>query len=183
MAGFGLFLGALGPLLGALGRLLGLSWEPLWCSWAPLGDQMRLQGRFLRRLGGSGKHFGSSRVSFCDVFFGLAGVQFRTALRAAVHTVGHVLGIFLLLLWCGGLCAAHGIKDMEIMQLIHMQSFTIERMMQLIQLHFFIPGGPGPSGPRRPPQNEKMQLNQLHHFFHEKTIAAESTALFLYLSL
>ena len=53
--------------------------------------------------------------------------------------------------------------------------------MQLIQLHtcnhgykdaadstasfFFIPGWPGPSGPRRPPQNKKnrMQLNQLHH--------------------
>ena len=43
----------------------------------------------------------------------LAGVQLRTALRAAVHTVGHVLGIFLLLLWCGGLCAAHGISRLD----------------------------------------------------------------------
>ena len=106
---------ALGPVLGASLVLLGASWRS---NEAP--------GSIFKALQSSGKHFGSLCssssggirlprlmfqllwVSFCDVFFGLAGVQLRTALRAAVHTVGHVLGIFLLLLWCGGLCAAHG---------------------------------------------------------------------------
>ena len=62
------------------------------------------------------------------------------------------------------------------MQLTQQQSFFMKKMMQLIQLHVFIPGGPVPRGTRRPPQNENMQLNQLHHFFHEKNFAAESAA-------
>ena len=46
----------------------------------------------------------------------------------------------------------------------------------VVFLFFFILGGPpGAPGPR-PPQNENMQLNQLHHFFHEKNFAAESAA-------
>ena len=50
-------------------------------------------------------------------------------------------------------------------------------MMQLIQLHVFHSGGAawGPWA-QAPPQNENMQLNQLHHFFHEKNFAAESAA-------
>ena len=90
---------ALGPVLGASLVLLGASWRS---NEAP--------GSIFQTFGRLWKAFWNSRVSFCDVFFELAGVQLRTALRAAVHTVGHVLGIFLLLLWCGGLCAAHGIR-------------------------------------------------------------------------
>ena len=65
--------GVLGVLLGALGRLLGLSWDPFWCSWALRGYQMRLQGRFLRRLGGSGEHFGSNMA--CSLPFLLSVFQ------------------------------------------------------------------------------------------------------------
>ena len=74
------------------------------------------------------------------------------------------------------------------MQLIQLQALSIEKMMQLIQLHTLLPtwifvfsvcfilgGPPGAPGPR-PPQNENMQLNQLHHYHHGENYAAESTA-------
>ena len=56
------------------------------------------------------------------------------------------------------------------MQLIQLHSFFMVKIMQLIQLHVFILGGPPGAPGHRPPRNENMQLNQLHHFFHEKTL-------------
>ena len=56
------------------------------------------------------------------------------------------------------------------MQLIQLHSFHMVKMMQLIQLHAFILGGPPGAPGHTPPQNKRMQLNQLRHFHHEKTM-------------
>ena len=46
------------------------------------------------------------------------------------------------------------------MQLIQQQSFFMKKMMQLIQLHVFILGGPPGAPGHRPPQNGKKQKKQ-----------------------
>ena len=56
------------------------------------------------------------------------------------------------------------------MQLIQLHSFFMVKIMQLIQLHVFILGGPPGAPGHRAPQNENVQLNQLHNFHHEKTM-------------
>ena len=69
---------------------LGRSWSALGRSWAALGPVLEvslallgaswpsngLRGRFSRRLGLSGEHFGSSRVLLCDVFVCLQAYRY-----------------------------------------------------------------------------------------------------------
>ena len=119
-----------GRLPGVSWAALGLSWAALGRSWAPLG---RLWGACLVLLGASwlpnaaqnelGLDFSSilRRLGTCRADFSRAsGACFGTpfaAPRASLHnafinavsTLLHLPALFHLSIWCGGLCAAHGI--------------------------------------------------------------------------
>ena len=61
---------------------------------------------------------------------------------------------------------------MEIWQLIQLPSFFHEKFGSWFncQICFSFWGGLGRAAPGGPPRMKNMQLNQLHHFFHEKTM-------------
>ena len=106
----GRLLGALGCLLGALGCLLNSSWASLGRSWATPGCHM------LPKRGPGSILEGSRNVSVGfrrphKLFFSMFFRTFRcNAFNNAVTTLLHFLALVLFPFWCGGLCAAHGIR-------------------------------------------------------------------------
>ena len=106
-------------LLGGSWAFLGASWALLGASWALLGRLLGAlgcllaakccprgtQARFWRVPGASREGLGGPKAVLFDVF---SYILLYNDFNIAVTTLLHFPALFLLTLWCGGLCTAEG---------------------------------------------------------------------------
>ena len=121
----------LGRCLARFWPLLGGSWCLLGASWAPLGRFLGALGRLLaglkhvlgafclpgtsqasilEGLGTCWAGFGKALGAYFAMSFAASRALLHNAFMYAVNTLLHLPTFLLLPLWCGGLCAAHGIR-------------------------------------------------------------------------
>ena len=92
-----------------LGRILGALWHLLAAKWC----LRHARARFLIDFGLISPPFCvSSEGMFCMLSSALR-TSLHNVFMDAVTTLLHLLALFLLPFWCGGLCTAHGIDDAD----------------------------------------------------------------------
>ena len=119
-ASLGRLWGPLGQLVAPVGHFLGASWPLLGPSWPSLCWSVALLSSVLTSRGAPGvdfRRFWDVPGSVLDGFWSWLGL-FSAVPRTSLHIVFidaatallHLLALCLLPFWCGGLCAAHGIR-------------------------------------------------------------------------